>query len=66
MAGECRGNFIGTVADDGDPYECLALCQETSDCNWFTSLQDEYCNLYRTCEAVDPNICPTCISGECN
>ncbi len=56
------GQLIGGVTDVPDPYDCLARCQDTAGCTWFTSDSDlTLCSLYATCD--DFNDCDSCVSG---
>ncbi len=63
VPGSCIGTSIGALAGVTDPYECLQLCKDTSDCAWFTSSPEtEICMLLATC-TLDTDSCPDCVSG---
>ncbi len=47
--------------------ECLGNCKNTTDCQWYTYLQSpNECELFRDCDTVSTDNCPSCISGEVN
>ena len=65
IQGECIGNIVGVTAENS-VIDCLRVCsEEVPDCTWFTfNLASEYCGLQATCDFIDAQSCPTCISGE--
>ncbi len=63
IPGTCVGQSLGFIGGVSDPYECLEICQGTTDCAWFTVNPDIVaCNLYANC-SINIDDCPTCISG---
>ena len=61
--GSCVGNMVLFTTTD-DEEECLDLCQETTDCNYYTFKKlTSYCTLTSNC-TVDTSSCATCVYGE--
>ena len=57
------GEFIGAV-DESDQYKCLEECRNVTGCEWFSVNEaDSFCGLYSSCEELDTDSCPACISG---
>ena len=65
IQGECIGNIVGATSADS-VIDCLKVCSEdVPNCTWFTfNLDIGYCGLQATCDYIDSQSCPTCISGE--
>lgn len=65
IQGECIGNIVGATSEIS-VIDCLETCSEDAvDCAWFTfNLESGYCGLQITCDFIDAQSCPTCISGE--
>ena len=55
--------LLGLVAAP-DSGECINICNQTADCNWFTEYYpDNLCGLFSSMEEILTDHCPTCISG---
>jgi len=64
IQGECNGKIAHEYDSVNTTEDCIKLCKNTSNCNWFTFHKDVLlCNLFETCFDVDTS-CETCISGE--
>lgn len=62
--GEC--NEVPTMVTTApDEYQCLGMCQGTTDCNWFTWYSDTVCLGFNQSGVIDTD-CDgkVCISGE--
>ena len=66
VEGECKGNEIH-VSPSQTKEDCLAECQSTFGCKWFTfrtfKSPQPVCFLFSDCPSIDET-CETCISGE--
>ena len=64
VPGSCQGDVIDSHPVAGEE-SCLDACKDESDCSWFTyDDSNGLCLLLANCEAVDPDACPTCWSGQ--
>jgi hypothetical protein len=65
VPGSCIGELLGfEVSTDGDALACLDACKHEPDCNWFTaSEKDDFGGFYLTCDDIDVESCPSCVSG---
>ena len=69
--GQCTNAQISQLVTAKDGLDCLKKCQNSEDCKWLTYLdkEDDYnCELFRTCEQVDNDMCNNCFSSQssCN
>ncbi len=64
IQGECNGKVVHEHDSVNTIEDCINLCKNTSNCNWFTFHTElSLCSLFETCFDVDTS-CETCISGE--
>ena len=60
--GECNGAFI-TVNSAEDEYNCIAMCHQTSGCEYYTYYSDSnLCMAYSSCTSFTTS-CADCVSG---
>ena len=57
--------LLGFLSSE-DEYACLEACKALPYCAWFTfdPDQEHFCALLETCDELDLQQCPSCISGE--
>ena len=62
--GECLGDGLLTIKFPKDYKDCQNICQNTTNCVWFTYYEDgSSCDLFEECKEFSTN-CSKCMSGE--
>ena len=65
IRGECIDSDLLQITSTENSIECLKICQENTDCNWYTYRKSQkYCVLYNTCTEISDDYCSNCVSGE--
>ncbi len=55
---------MGVQSGVTDPYDCLNICGNTTDCQWYTlNPEIESCELFATCNINNDGSCPLCVTG---
>ena len=65
VPGECIFSQSIGILPSKDKIQCLELCQNHVNCNWFTFYPEtEICQLFVSCGSIDDKLCPICITGQ--
>ena len=64
VPGECIFSQSIGIIPSNDKIQCLELCQNHFNCNWFTFYPDtDLCQLFVSCGSINDKQCPLCVAG---
>ena len=65
VPGECTESNLISAQPTDDANGCLKLCQNTTECTWFTYITYAgLCETLKNCGLLSVSNCADCVSGE--